>query len=155
MSSNELSEEISVYPTTQMVMGQKTRDEVLEKAAEELYDEWVIDRRFRPEDIVKLMRLATEMRKRARIVKPAPLKYQILKKGKSKRGGVLFYVKAFDEKNPYSVDSVFNGSYVEYEGQKWHVRSTDYWQRELVPMEDQIFILSVKPLDDPANPSDD
>ena len=53
---------ICVYPTTQMVTGQITVDEWIEKSADSLYDEWVCDYRWEPEDVKRLIDIAVKRR---------------------------------------------------------------------------------------------
>lgn len=55
---------VSPYPTTQMVMGDISGEEHIEASALELYDEWCCDRRWNPEDIGELIKIAIELREK-------------------------------------------------------------------------------------------
>jgi hypothetical protein len=50
------------YPTTQMVCGEITAEEVIEKSADLLYDQWCCDRRWKPADVARLMIIGCERR---------------------------------------------------------------------------------------------
>lgn len=53
-----MNDDINVYPTTDMYIGHKTRDEVLEEIVNFIIEELYFGRRFSGEDIVKLAKLA-------------------------------------------------------------------------------------------------
>ena len=48
---------VAVYPRTSMMTGHDTREDILYTDAERLYDEWVCDRRYAPEDVAKMVLL--------------------------------------------------------------------------------------------------
>ena len=56
-------DDIGVYPTTQMVQGKDTAMERLRREAEKLYDEWVCDRRYNPEDVALMVLLQARDRR--------------------------------------------------------------------------------------------
>ena len=58
---------ITVYPTTQIIMGEKTVDQYIEEMADLLYDEWVCDRRFLPADLLELVKIGIRRRENTRI----------------------------------------------------------------------------------------
>jgi len=54
--------EVQVYPSTQIVTGEVTLEDHMKRSALALYDEWVCDRRWSPEDVCKLIMWAKENR---------------------------------------------------------------------------------------------
>jgi len=51
-----------IYPPTSVVVGNETADEYIERMADALYDEWVCDHRFDPEDLKELIDIAVSRR---------------------------------------------------------------------------------------------
>jgi hypothetical protein len=57
---NDIRYNIRIYPPTPVVTGEITAEQYIESCADELYNTWVCDKRFDPEDIKKLIDIGYE-----------------------------------------------------------------------------------------------
>lgn len=52
--------DIPIWIPTSIFDGTETYEEYIERNADELYEDYVVDRRFSPEDVIKLLRIGQQ-----------------------------------------------------------------------------------------------